>query len=117
EISAHGITLTRRLAERLGVAPRDSVTVEVLEGRRRVADLAVAASVDEPIGMSAYMPIDELNRMTGEGDVVSAVAIYSDPTAMPAVSSWLKNLPVVESVSMKAFTMASFLDKIAGLVF
>jgi putative ABC transport system permease protein len=28
-----------------------------------------------------------------------------------------KNLPTIESVTMKAYTLASFLDKIAGLVF
>ncbi len=117
EVAATGVTLTRRLAQRLEVAPGDILTVEVLEGRRRTANLPVAASVDEPIGMSAYMPIDALNKLTGEGDVVSAAAIYADPAALEVVSRWLKDLPIVESVSMKAYTLASFLDKIAGLVF
>jgi putative ABC transport system permease protein len=117
EVAADGITLTRRLAERLDVVPGNLVTIEVLEGRRRVVDLPIAASVDEPIGMAAYMQIDALNNLTGEGDVVSAAAIYTDPAALPLVSRWLKELPIVESVSMKAYTLASFLDKIAGLVF
>jgi putative ABC transport system permease protein len=117
EVAADGITLTRRLAERLDVVPGNIVTIEVLEGRRRVVDLPIAASVDEPIGMAAYMQIDALNNLTGEGDVVSAAAIYTDPAALPLVSRWLKELPIVESVSMKAYTLASFLDKIAGLVF
>jgi putative ABC transport system permease protein len=117
DVAANGITLTRRLAERLDTVPGNILTVEVLEGRRRIVDLPVAASVDEPIGMSAYMQIDALNYLTGEGDVVSAAAIYSDPAALPLVSRWLKELPIVESVSMKAYTLASFLDKIAGLVF
>ncbi len=117
EVAVNGLTLTRRLAERLDVVPGDILTVEVLEGRRRVADLPVAASVDEPIGMSAYMQVDTLNNLTGEGDVVSAAAIYTDPAALQLVSRWLKNLPIVESVSMKAYTLESFLDKIAGLVF
>ena len=117
DVAAHGITLTRRLAERLDIVPGNILTIEVLEGRRRIVDLPVAASVDEPIGMSAYMQIDALNYLTGEGDVVSAAAIYTDPAALPLVSRWLKEVPIVKSVSMKAYTLSSFLDKIAGLVF
>ena len=79
EIAPQGITLTRRLAERLGVAAGDTMTVEVMEGKRRKADVPVSAIVDEVIGMASYMEIDALNRLTGEGDVVSAVALYVEP--------------------------------------
>jgi putative ABC transport system permease protein len=116
ELSPEGITLTRRLAERLGVVPGDVITVEVMEGRRRKRDLPLSASVDEVIGMASYMQIDALNRLTGEGAVVSAAAIYVEPSALPVLSGRLKDLPVIESVAMKAYTLTSFLDKIAGLV-
>lgn len=116
DISPEGITLTRRLAERLGVAPGDIITIEVMEGRRHKRDLPVTASVDEVIGMASYMNIDALNRMTGEGAVVSAAAMYVDPSSLPLLTKRFKELPVVESVAMKAYTLTSFLDKIAGLV-
>jgi putative ABC transport system permease protein len=80
DVPPDGVTLTRRLAERLGVVPGDTVAVEVMEGRRRRIDLPVSASVDEVIGMSAYMEIDTLNRLTGEGAVVSAVALFAEPS-------------------------------------
>jgi len=115
-IAPEGITLTRRLAERLGVGAGDSMTVEVMEGQRRTRDLAVSAVVDEVIGMSSYMNIDALNHLTGEGDVVSAAALFVDPATLPALSRRLKQLPVIESVSMKAYTLTSFIDKIANLV-
>jgi putative ABC transport system permease protein len=116
DVPSDGITLTRRLAERLGVVPGDVVTVEVMEGRRRKIDLPVTASVDEVIGMSAYMEIDTLNRLTGEGAVVSAAALFVEPSALPALSRRFKDLPVIEAVAMKAHTLTSFLDKIAGIV-
>ena len=84
-VPPEGITLTRRLAERLGVAPGDIMTIEVMEGRRRKLDLPVSASVDEAIGMASYMQIDALNRLTGEGAVVSAAAMYVEPSALPAL--------------------------------
>jgi putative ABC transport system permease protein len=108
--------LTRRLAERLGVKAGDTITIEVMEGRRRKRDLPVGAVVDEMIGMGSYMPITALNHLTGEGDVVSAAAIYADAYTLPVLSARFKNLPVIESVAMKSYMLASFMDKIANLV-
>ena len=82
DVPPDGITLTRRLAERLEVVPGDIVTIEVMEGRRRKIDLPVSAIVDEVIGMSSYMEIDTLNRLTGEGAVVSAAALFVEPSAL-----------------------------------
>lgn len=115
--SPDGITLTRRLADRLDVRPGDIIAVETMEGRRLKRDLPVSATVDEPIGMASYMEIDTLNRLTGEGAVISAASMYVEPTELPALGRRFKNLPVIESVAMKAYTLSSFLDKIAGLVF
>jgi putative ABC transport system permease protein len=116
-VAEEGVTLTRRLAERLGVGPGDTITIEVMEGRRRKRDLPVAAVVDEVIGMAAYMGIDALNRMTGEGSVVSGAAMYVDESALATVARRFKDLPVIESVAMKAHTLAAFMDKIAGVIF
>jgi putative ABC transport system permease protein len=116
EIAAEGITLTRPLAARLRVTTGDPLTVEVMEGKRHKVDVPVSAIVDEVIGMASYMDIDALNRLTGEGDVVSAAALYVEPAAWAALSRRFKDLPVIESVAMKAYTLTSFLDKIANLV-
>jgi putative ABC transport system permease protein len=115
--SPDGITLTRRLAERLEIATGDVVAVEAMEGRRHKRDLPVSAIVDETIGMASYMEIDTLNRFTGEGAVVSAATIYVEPTALTELGRKFKSLPTIESVTMKAYTLSSFLEKIAGLVF
>ena len=117
EASPDGITLTRRLAERLEVEPGDVITVETMEGRRQKRDVPVSATVDESIGMASYMEIDTLNRFTGEGAVVSAATMYVEPTALAELGQRFKNLPTIESVTMKSYTLSSFLEKIAGLVF
>ena len=115
--SPDGITLTRRLAERLGVEQGQLITIETMEGRRSKRDLPVTTIVDESIGMASYMDMDVLNHLTGEGAVVSAASMYVEPTALPALGTAFKNLPTVESVTMKAYTLSSFLEKIAGLVY
>lgn len=116
EILPDGITVTRRLAERLGVGLGQTMTVEVMEGKRLKRDVPVSAIVDEVIGMATYMEIGTLNRLTGEGDVVSAAALFIEPSALPALSRRFKDLPVIESVALKAYTLTSFLDKIANML-
>ncbi|MGJ5199026.1 ABC transporter permease [Bradyrhizobium sp. HKCCYLRH1030] len=112
-----GITLTRRLAERLALSAGQVVTVEAMEGHRRRRDLPVSAIVDEAIGMASYMDIDTLNRFTGEGAVISAASLQVEPAALAALGARFKSMPKIESVTMKAYTLASFIEKIAGLVF
>jgi putative ABC transport system permease protein len=117
DVPPDGITLTRRLAERIQVVLGAIVTIEVMEGQRRKIDLPVSAIVDEALGMASYMEIDTLNRLTGEGAVVSAASLFVEPSALAALSRRFKQLPVIESVAMKAYTLSSFLDKIAGIIF
>jgi putative ABC transport system permease protein len=116
DVSPDGVTLTRRLAERLGVTAGETMTVEVMEGQRRTRDVPVSAIVDEVIGMTSYMQIGALNRLTGEGDIVSATALFVEPSALPQLLARFKELPVIESVAMKAYTLRSFLEKIGDLV-
>jgi len=117
DVAPDGVTLTRRLAEKLHVGLGDTITIEVMEGRRLKRDLPVSAVVDESIGMALYMDMDTLNRLTGEGTVVSAASMYVEPSTLPSLAQRFKKLPVIESVAIKSFTLASFLEKIAGLVY
>lgn len=117
EVPPDGITLTRRLAERIGVVPGEVVTVEVMEGRRRKIDLPASAMVDEMVGMSSYMEIETLNRLTGEGRVASAASLFVEPSALPALAQRFKQLPIIESVAVKTYTLNSFFEKIAGIVY
>ncbi len=111
-----GVILASRLAERIGVRPGDTVTIEMLEGRRRKREVVVTSTVEEIIGMSAYMEIESLAQLTGEGDAVSAAALFIDPGAVEGVLRRFKELPAIESVSVKATTIKSFLEKIANLI-
>jgi putative ABC transport system permease protein len=117
DVSHDGITLTRRLAERIGIAPGEIVTVEVMEGQRRKIDLPASALVDEMVGMSSYMEIETLNRLTGEGSVVSAASLFVEPSALPALGRRFKQMPLIESVAVKSYTLNSFFEKIAGIVY
>lgn len=115
-VLAEGLTLTRGLAERLGLEVGSPVTVETLDGKRLVVVLPVAALADEVLGFSAYLELDALNRAMREGDRVSQVAISVDPQQASALWSTLSERPKVAAVAVKSIWLRFFNETIAGLV-
>jgi putative ABC transport system permease protein len=103
-----GLLLSRTLAEVLGVGRGDLVTVDVLEGRRRVRDLPVVDLVEEYMGMSAYMEIDALRRLLGEGETLSGGYLQVDAAYRQALYDHLKATPAIAGVSVKELALESF---------
>jgi putative ABC transport system permease protein len=112
-IPSEGVVLTTKLAELLGVRPGDTITVEVLEGERPVRQVTVNATVDEMIGLSAYMEISALNRMMREGPSISGAYLSVDSEKLPALYSQLKQTPAVAGVAVRAVMLESFYRTIA----
>ncbi len=115
-LAPEGLTLSRMLAGRLGVGLGDKVGIEVLEGRQASRDVEVTGLVDDILGMSAYMDLAVLNRMTGDGDVVSAAELYVEPQSVSGLGQRFKQLPIIEAVTMKANAITSFTDKVKAMV-
>jgi putative ABC transport system permease protein len=103
-----GVTLTAKLGEILGVAPGDTLTLEVLEGARQVRRVPVAGFVDELLGLSAYMDQRALNRLLFEGNTLSGAFLRVDPREAAGLYARLKRLPGVAGVSSRDATLASF---------
>ena len=110
---ADGLLLTSSLAEVLGVGPGDSLVVEVREGERPVRTVAVAGTVEEAMGRNAYMELDALHRLLGEGGTVSGVHLAVDPARMAELNARLKRTPAVASVSVWEASRASFRETFA----
>ncbi len=112
-IPPNGLLLTKALADVLGARPGDTVTVKVLEGKRPVRQVAVNGTVDEMIGLSAYMDLSALNRMTREGPSISGAFVSVDSGKLPALYSQLKRTPAVAGVSVREAMLDSFYRTIA----
>jgi putative ABC transport system permease protein len=112
-IPPEGLLLTTKLAEVLGVRPGDAITVEVLEGERPVRRLAVTVTVDEMIGLSAYMDISALSRMMREGSSISGAYLSVDSQKLPLLYSQLKRTPAVAGVAVREAMLESFYRTIA----
>jgi putative ABC transport system permease protein len=111
-----GLLLTTKLAEVLGVKPGQTVTVEVLEGKRPIKQLPVTAVVDELIGLSAYMNIAALNRLMDEGASSNGAFLMVDEPSIPRLYAELKQTPAVNAVSIPQTALASFKDTIARTI-
>ena len=108
ELPLEGLLLTSMLAAKLGVRPGDSITVEVLEGKRPVREVEVAGLVDEMVGTAVYMERGELGRLLGEGPAVSGAWLAVDPAASATLYARLKRLPEVSGVAVKQVALEGF---------
>lgn len=111
-----GLVLSRRLAQHLGLAPGDSVLVEILEGERPLRRATIAALADDVLGFNAYIEIGSLNRLMREPDLANAVLLSVAPAERDAVIAHLRTLPRVEAATSRIALLAAFNDKVTGLL-
>ncbi len=108
QVPAHGLVLTDYLANLLHVAPGQSVTVEVLEGKRQTREVPVAAVVKQYLGVSGYMNLAALNRLLQEGDAISGVNLAVDMAQAPAIYARLKEMPRVAGTTVREQELRNF---------
>jgi putative ABC transport system permease protein len=108
-----GVILSEALAETLGVAPGDLVTVEVLEGRRPVVTLPVSGVSLGYVGLSAAMEMGALNRLMGEGAMVSGISLMLDEGQKTAFFAAAKTAPKTEMVSVTSLMLERFRETLA----
>jgi putative ABC transport system permease protein len=108
ELPPDGLVLNAKLAEILAARPGDTLTVEVLEGARPVRQVHVAALVDEPVGLGAYMRVDALHRLMREGDTISGAYLKVDSTVAANLYLVLKHTPSISGVAVREAMLASF---------
>jgi putative ABC transport system permease protein len=85
-----------------------------MEGTRPVRDVPVAGLVGEFFGVNAYMDLHALNRLLGEGDVISGAFLSADREDRPSVYDALKGLPGVAGTVVREDAIRSFYDTMGG---
>ena len=108
-----GLIISEALAEALDVRPGDLVTVEVLEGRRSVVQIPVSGLSVGYVGLGATMEIGALNRLMGEGALISGVNLQLDSTQKAEFFAAAKAAPKTLLVMVSALTIQRFRDTLA----
>lgn len=107
-IPREGLMLTDMLAKKLGLAVGDAVTVEILEGDRRVREARVTALSGEVFGMTAHVDLANLDEIVGGAPSISSALLRVDPADEAALDARLKRLPAVASVGKRRQVIAQF---------
>ena len=112
-----GLVLSAKLADILGVAPGDRVSLEALEGRRPVLDMPVVSVVDEMLGLGAYMDAAALARLLGEDHTSSGAYLRIEADKALQVYERLKRMPAVAGVAVAQATQQSVRETMARAFF
>jgi putative ABC transport system permease protein len=117
QVPPGGIVLTDHLASRiLHVQPGDMLTVEVLEGDRKVLQVPVLGITRQFLGVSAYMHRESLNALLREGPVVTGAYLAIEPGFEQEVYARLHERPRVLGMVANASAVRSFYATIGEFV-
>jgi putative ABC transport system permease protein len=107
-VKGGGVILSSTLAYRLGVRPGDVVELEITEGRRPIVALPVTDIALDYAGLSLFMVRSELNRLMGDGDVVSSAVLQLADDRRPAFYRAIERAPQIVSTASRADTVAAY---------
>lgn len=94
-----GLILSDDLARKLKSRPGAWLELEITEGRRPRDRVQVTALARTYLGSAALMDITQLNRILGEGAVISGAYLQVDPAAEAGLHALLVQAPGVATVS------------------
>lgn len=119
QLPPDGLLMTEVLARILGIERGDTVTLEVLEGKRPVRQAVVADLVDEFMGTQIYMDVDSLRDLMREGGILSGAYLQIDTRYQDVLYEKLKNTPAVAGVALKSAALDAFnqqMDETMGVM-
>jgi len=111
-----GLVISAKLAEVLGAKVGDEVIVEFLEGRRPVRAVPVVALSEDLTGLGADMEMRALNRLLGEGDVMSGASFTIDQARRGEFLHALKRIPRISWVGIKESLRENFRQTTAASI-
>lgn len=98
QLNAAGVILADALAAELGVVPGDHVTAEVLTEKQGRYQLPILDTIDQPLGLGAYMSRPGLNRLLREGPVISGAWALHDRQTSEQLLTELQEMPHIASI-------------------
>src|SRR6266581_3511361 len=95
DLPSDGLVVSAKLAELLGARVGEDLVVEVLEGKRPTRLIRLAGLAEDFAGVAAYMDMNGLNRLLGEGDIISGASFRVDGASWNKFLLALKGIPRV----------------------
>jgi putative ABC transport system permease protein len=108
EVPSDGLVVSAKLGEVLGAKLGDEITIEFLEGRRRTVKVPLVGFSEDFAGLSANMDRRALNRLLGEGDIITGASFRVDGAHWLDFLRELKEQPRVSWVVVKESLRENF---------
>jgi putative ABC transport system permease protein len=113
EVPPHGLVLSTALAERLRASRGSRVLVDVLEGRRATLELEVVDVVRTYQGTPAYIDLGYLNRLLGDGELISGAYLKIDGSKAQALYRAVKQRPMIAGISFRSAVFENFEQQVS----
>ena len=108
-----GLVISEALENVLRLRIGDMVEVDVQEGRRQSVLAPVSAIITGYIGLTAFMELDAMNRMLGEGPVISGAYLALDSTQRDQLFGVLKATPAAGFIALQYAALQKFRETLA----
>ena len=113
EVPKTGVAISEKLAEILGASRGDTIEIQMSDKRRRRFELPITAILQGYLGLSAFVDLDRLNTMTGDGNVVTSVDLKIDPKYTTALYTQLKETPAASAIMLLRVSLQKFRETLA----
>jgi putative ABC transport system permease protein len=115
-LPSEGLVVSAKLAESLGAHTGDELRVEALEGKRTIRRVPLVGLAEDFSGVAAYMELHTVNRLLGEGDVISGASMTVDSLHHAEFMRALKEIPKISWVAIKESLRENFRQTTAASI-
>ncbi len=103
-----GLLVPEWVANKLRLKPGDIVRLELLQHDSRVVEAPVTAIVQTLIGLGAYMELNALNRLIGDGNRISGARVKIDQNHLDEIFDEVKHTPAIASFTLLSAAKVKF---------
>lgn len=107
QLDRPGLVLSTVLADQLQVEPGDMLVVEVMEAARPVREVVLTDTVDDLLGVTAYMEQESLQRLVRRDETMNGAMLKIDSLAEERLYGLLKAMPAVAGVTLRSSALQS----------
>ncbi len=111
-LAAQGLILSERLAEKLKVRSGDLVRIKLLEEGNAVVEVPVVQIIQAYIGLTAYMNLSYMDRLSRIGPRRSGAYLELDSGQLHPLYKAIKTTPLATSIAIQSESLQLFRDTI-----
>ncbi len=108
-----GVIISDKLSELLGVGIGETLVIQIMDGSQPTIKMPVVARIQGYLGLQAYMDLDTLNGLLGDGRVITGASLAIDRKKENTLYRELKSLPIVSSIALLKASLKNFRKTLA----